>query len=109
MPQQISQMSPNKAAAALALMTKLSEGLMPKQMPEETEEPTEEMPLEQPESAPGEEMPQEVAEEPVEESKEDPMKEEYEAKMTEMTDKIGELEMDIELIKKAITNEKLPE
>ena len=56
-----------------------------------------------PETAPGEEMPQ--VEEPVEESKEDPMKEEYEAKMKDMTDKIGELEMDIELIKRAITNE----
>ena len=61
MPQNISQMSPDKAAAALALMTKLSEGLMPKQMLEEPQESPQ--PLE---SAPGEEMPQEVVEEPVE-------------------------------------------
>lgn len=62
MPQNTSQMSPDKAAAALALMTKLSEGLMPKQIPEEPTDATQ-----SPETGPGEEMTQEVVEDPVEE------------------------------------------
>ena len=98
------QMSADRAAASLSLLTKLSEGLMPKQNPMQEEGNLMQESPQTPESAPGEEMSPEVVEEP-----QDTMKEDYEAKMTEMGDKIGELEMDIELLKKAITNEKLPE
>lgn len=115
-PQEMSSKSGDKSAAALSLATMISEQLLKMQNPLSPTEDGSEMPENQvtespiegegsaqespqtPETAPGQE---EIVEEP-----QDTMNQDYEAKMVEMTDKIGELEMEIELMKKAIIGDK---
>lgn len=115
-PQEMSSKSGDKSAAALSLATMISEQLLKMQNPLSPTEGGSEMPENQvtespiegegsaqespetTETAPGQE---EIVEEP-----QDTMNQDYEAKMVEMTDKIGELEMDIELMKKAIIGDK---
>lgn len=92
MEQQINQFdtkSGDKDAAALALITKISEGLIPKQMPQEE-------PMEQPQEMPQEPQEPQISPEEIESMVDDKMKEAMSG-MEEMIDKkIGELKKSIE-------------
>lgn len=95
-------MTPDETMANLAFVTKLSEGLMPKQMPEEPQEALQES-SQTPETAPE----QEQIPETTEDNTQEPQMDEYNAKLDVLSQDITSVkEMLQQLLNK---DEKLPE